>query len=183
MLIAQQKQQENIAEYILYMYQVEDVIRAYDFDVDRLMTEFIEPQLNNASFIGQYKSWYDGLIRQMKLQRIEKAGHLTELKDVLIELTFLHNTLISLTNDTKYKDLFELALPNINEFKERSNLKDKNDVEVIFHALYMKLLLRIQKKEISAATEEAFDSMRILLAYLAKSYHRMKRGDLDFLKN
>lgn len=165
------------------MYQVEDVIRAYDFDVDRLMTEFIEPQLNNASFIGQYKSWYDGLIRQMKLQRIEKAGHLTELKDVLIELTFLHNTLISLTNDTKYKDLFELALPNINEFKERSNLKDKNDVEVIFHALYMKLLLRIQKKEISAATEEAFDSMRILLAYLAKSYHRMKRGDLDFLKN
>ena len=183
MLIAQQKQQENIAEYILYMYQVEDVIRAYDLDLDRLINEFISPQLNNPAFLPQYRSWYEGLIRQMKLQRIERAGHLTELKDVLVELSFLHTTLINQVNDSKYKTLFEVALPNISEFKERSNLKDKNDVEVLFHALYMKLLLRLQKKEISDATEEAFDSMRILLAYLAKSFHRMKSGDLDFLKN
>jgi hypothetical protein len=47
----------------------------------------------------------------------------------------------------------------------------------------MKLLLRLQKKEISAETEEAFDSMRIMLAYLSRGYHKMKSGDLDFLKN
>jgi len=53
----------------------------------------------------------------------------------------------------------------------------------LFGAMYMKLLLRLQKKEISAETEEAFDAMRIQLAYLSQAYHKMKRGDLDFLKN
>ena len=72
---------------------------------------------------------------------------------------------------------------NINDFKQKSNLKDKNDIEIAFHAMYMKLLLRLQKKEISAETEDAFDSMRIMLAYLSRGYHKMKSGDLDFLKN
>ena len=43
--------------------------------------------------------------------------------------------------------------------------------------------MKLQKKEISPNTEDAFDSMRILLAYLSKSYHKMKNGDLDFLNN
>jgi hypothetical protein len=43
--------------------------------------------------------------------------------------------------------------------------------------------MRLKKQEISSATEEAFDSMRILLAYLAKAYHQMKNGSMDFLKN
>jgi hypothetical protein len=79
--------------------------------------------------------------------------------------------------------LFSSALSFINEFKEKSNLKDKNEIEIAFHALYMKLLMRLKKQEISSATEEAFDSMRILLAYLAKAYHQMKNGSMDFLKN
>jgi hypothetical protein len=47
----------------------------------------------------------------------------------------------------------------------------------------MKLLLRLQKKEINSASEEAFDAMRILIAYLSKSYHQMKNGDLNFVNN
>ena len=29
MIIARQKKQENIAEYLLYMWQIEDIIRAF----------------------------------------------------------------------------------------------------------------------------------------------------------
>ena len=66
MLIANQKQQENIAEYILYMYQVEDVVRAYNLDLDRLMAEFVGPQITNPSFTLQYHKWYSSIISQMK---------------------------------------------------------------------------------------------------------------------
>jgi hypothetical protein len=79
--------------------------------------------------------------------------------------------------------VFEVANKYLDEFKERSNLKDKNQIELAFHAMYMKLLLKLHGKEISAETEEAFDAMRVMLAYLSKSYHRMKAGDLDFLNN
>lgn len=183
MLFAQQKQHENIAEYILYMYQIEDVIRSFQFDLDRIMNEYVSKQIPNPSFTEAYRMWYSDLIRQMKSQRIEEKGHLFLIQEVLIEISYLHNTLLNLINDQKYKDLYERALEHIEAFKEKSNLKDKNHIEIVFHALYMKLLLRLQKKEISAETEESFDSMRIMAAYLSRAYHQMKSGELNFVQN
>lgn len=183
MLIAQKKFHENIAEYILYMYQIEDVIRSYQFNLDNIITHFVRPQLPDASFVAQYEQWYADLIREMKVERITEAGHLSRLQEVMVELSFLHNSLLTVMNDEKYKRLFETATPFLTDFMDHSNLKDKNHVEVCFHGLYMKLLLRLQKKEISAATEEAFDAMRILIAYLSRAYHQMKNGEGTYWNN
>lgn len=183
MQIAQQKLQTNVAEYILYMYQIEDVIRAYQLDVEAIIENYVRPQLPDDSFIPQYRAWYTGLVRDMKSSRIEKAGHLTTVQEVMMELSYLHNTLLNITKDSKYIGVFEAAVPYIDEFKDKSDLKDRNYVEIAFHAMYMKLLLKLQKREISAESEEAFDSMRVFLAYLSRAYHKMKSGDLDFLKN
>lgn len=183
MLVAQQKLKENIAEYILYMYQIEDVIRAYKFDLEAIIENYVRPQLPDNSFIGNYTTWYTDLIRNMQSQKKEISGHLHEINEVMVEISYLHSTLLNVMNDEKYKALFETALPNIEDFKQKSNLKDKNHIEIAFHALYMKLLLRLQKKEISAESENAFDTMRILLAYLAKAYRNMKSGNMDFINN
>lgn len=183
MLIAQQKKDQNIAEYIVYMYQIEDIIRAFKLDIDAIMENFVLPQLPDRSFENQYRDWYEGLIKQMKAQKIEEKGHLVELNEIIVELSYLHTTLLNMTKDEKYVGIFDRALPLMEDFKSRSNLKDKNHIEIAFHAMYMKLLMKLQKKEISAETEEAFDSMRMLLAYLGRAYHKMKSGDLDFLQN
>ena len=151
MLVAQQKKRENIAEYILYMYQIEDIIRAFEFDLDAILENFVKPQLPDASFMSQHREWYTDLMRQMKAQNIVAV--------------------------------FEAATPFIDELKSKSDLKDKNHIEIAFHGMYMKLLLKLQKKEISPETEEAFDAMRVMLAYLSRGYHKMKSGDLDFLQN
>ena len=83
MLVAQKKQKENIAEYILYMFQVEDVIRAYKFDLDKLMDTYVKPHIPNSSFLPAYRKWYNDLIQNMLGQRIEKVGHLMELKEII----------------------------------------------------------------------------------------------------
>ena len=106
-----------------------------------------------------------------------------DTQEIMIELSYLHNTLLNMTKDEKYIALFDVAAKNIDELKAKSDLKEKNHVEIAFHGMYMKLLLKLQKKEISSETEEAFDSMRIMLAYLGRGYHKMKAGDLDFLQN
>lgn len=183
MLISEQKKQQNIAEYIIYMYQIEDIIRAFDMDIEKIMEHYVRPQLPDTSFEKQYQEWYEGLIRQMKAQRITEKGHLAELREIIMELSYLHNTLLNMTKDPKYIGVIDRAMPAIDEFKTHSNLKDKNHIEVAFHGMYMKLLLKLQKKEISAETEEAFDQMRMMLAYLGRAYHKMKSGDLDFLQN
>lgn len=183
MLIAQQKKDQNIAEYIVYMYQIEDIIRAFKMDVDAIMDNFVIPQLPDRSFEKQYRNWYEDLVKQMKSQKIEEKGHLYELNEIIMELSYLHTTLVNTTRDEKYIGIYDRAMPQMEDFKSKSNLKDKNHIELAFHAMYMKLLMKLQKKEISAETEEAFDSMRILLAYLGRAYHKMKSGDLDFLQN
>lgn len=77
MLVARQKINENIAEYVLYMFQIEDLIRAYDFDLDAIIDGYVRPQLPDSSFIEQYKEWYRDLIAQMKSQRIQKRDIFT----------------------------------------------------------------------------------------------------------
>ncbi|MBI1835741.1 MAG: DUF4924 family protein [Flavobacteriia bacterium] len=183
MLVAQQKLKENIAEYILYMYQIEDIVRAYNFDLEEIIEHYVKPQLPDDSFLSSYRKWYADIISQMKSQKIEKTGHLFDLKDIMVEISYLHNSILNVVNEEKYKAVYERAVPYIEEFKNKSNLKDKNHVEIIFHALYMKLLLKLKKQEISAETEEAFDTMRVMAAYLSRSYHQMKSGSMDFMNN
>lgn len=183
MLVAHQKQNENIAEYILYMYQMEDIIRAFQFDLESIVQHTVLPITDNAAEIAEYRAWYEGLIREMKAQRIELKGHLADIQDLVIELSYLNSTLLTVYNDEKYKMLNNQAVSTLEEFKVKSNLQDKNTIEILLHAMYMKLLMRLKKQEISSETEEAFDTMRIQLAYLVKSYHQMKNGTLSYLQN
>ena len=137
MLVAQQKLQENIAEYILYMYQIEDVVRAYKFDVEEIIEHYVRPQLPDESFLKQYRQWYQRIINEMKANKLETAGHMPSLNEVMVELSYLHTTLLTSTKDPKYLGIMEAAAPNIAEFKQKSNLKDKNDIEIAFHGMYM----------------------------------------------
>ncbi|OJX35008.1 MAG: hypothetical protein BGO87_09740 [Flavobacteriia bacterium 40-80] len=175
MLVAHQKLKENIAEYIIYMYHIEDIIRAFDFDLEAIIENYVKPQLPDQGFIGQYREWYSRLILQMQDEKIEKSGHLLSLKEYIIELNYLHKMLIEVLKEEKYIELFERTIPTIEEFAEKSNLKNHNHIEVAFHSQYMKLLLKLRKQEISAETEEALDQMRFYLAYLSKKYHQMKQ--------
>ena len=42
MYIAQELRKKNIAEYLLYMWQVEDLLRAYGCSLSRIRREYIE---------------------------------------------------------------------------------------------------------------------------------------------
>jgi len=42
MLVASQKRKENIAEYLLYMWQMEDIVRAFNLDIERIRQNIID---------------------------------------------------------------------------------------------------------------------------------------------
>ena len=42
MIIASQKRRENIAEYLLYMWQIEDLIRANGLDINKIKATIID---------------------------------------------------------------------------------------------------------------------------------------------
>ena len=62
MIIASKKRRENIAEYILYMWQIEDLIRANGLDINKIKTNVIDSfQLDEAQK-KEMEQWYESLI-------------------------------------------------------------------------------------------------------------------------
>ena len=94
MLIAEQKRKENIIEYLLYMYQIEDIVRSMHCDFERIKTTLIPSVLPNPSFQHQYERWYEDICKELKRSGKTQKGHLYELEEVFAELTLLHRTLL-----------------------------------------------------------------------------------------
>jgi len=183
MLIARSKKQENIIEYLIYMFQIEELVRASELDVEKIYHTIIQPQIKDEKLALEYKAWYSSIINELNTYNKQKVGHINDVTEVQVELFYLHNSLLNLMNDEKYRTFYDAALPFIKEFRDKSNAAQLNDVDMAIQALYTKLLLRLKGSEISEASEEAFDAMRKMLAYLAKAYHKMKSGDLNFINN
>ncbi len=183
MLIASSKYEENIAEYILYMWHLEDMIRACKFSIELIRPNLIEPQSKDPQVLQKIEDWYLDFMKKMRQEGIEEKGHLGELNDILIELLYLHNSLLNITKDKTYEKLFLEAQPAIKEFSSKANSSALNPVEVCLNGQYAKLLLKIQKKNISPGTEEAFAHFRKVLAYLALRYKEMKTGVYTAMSN
>ena len=97
MFIAQEKKKNNILEYILYMWQVENIIRACQFDIELIKSNVIAQLGLTDNDKDLVKEWYLDLIQQMKSQNLKQAGHLSFTRDIITELTLLHQTLLRLS--------------------------------------------------------------------------------------
>jgi len=182
MFIAAQKKKENIAEYILYMWQLEDMLRACNFDIELLSAQLIEPLDIDETQKAQVKVWYAGLAKQMKQAKIEQKGHMYELVEITSELFFLHTTVITTLKNKDYEEAYTKAQPLLQELSKKQKTM-QNEVEIALTFLYGIWMLRVKGKEISEDTKQAVPAISKWLAFLSKLYADMKAGKLDFTKN
>lgn len=183
MLIARRTKETNISEHVIYMFQIEDLIRANNFDIETIMHAIIKPQIKDEKLLEEYRAWYEGLIKQMKSEKIETKGHLSDINEILMEMLLLHNTLVNILKVQKYLELFEKALPALKDFQKKSNSSNLNLVEVGFNALYAKLILKLKGQVFTAATDDAFKTISEMLGFLALYYKKMRNGELNFANN
>ena len=186
MQIAQYKRQENIVEYLIYMFQIEDMIRSCKLDIREIEQKIIHPTGSEAIVLVEMRDWYEDLISQMKEDGVTEKGHINSLNDIIEELTDLHLILINELQDKKYVNLFNDALPAINDIKSKSDKLDISEVECCLNGLYGLLLLRLKKSHITDATQEAMQTIAKLMAYLAKMFNDKNSGALELqnsLKN
>ena len=61
MYIAQQKRRENIAEYILYLWQLEDLLRALKFSPEAIYTSLVQNSDYDEQTKQQVFMWYMSL--------------------------------------------------------------------------------------------------------------------------
>lgn len=178
MFIALQKKKENIVEYLLYMFQVEDMLRATKFDMEAIRYTIAAQQSDEQDEQDEVVAWYKQLAQQMEHEGIVEKGHLQDIKNVIIELHYLHTTLLNVLRDTDYEAVYQAAQTYLEELKTKSG-GVTNEIELMLNALYAKLLLRLSGKKIGKETEEAMEDFRKVLAHLAHAYNLMRQGQLN----
>lgn len=178
MYIASQKRKENIAEYLLYMWQVEDIIRANNLDIDKIKDNFISRFDFTDAQRREMTEWYESLIDMMHNEGVEKHGHLQLTKNILIQLVALHQALLADPKFPEYTALFYKTLPYIVELRAKAGENKQGEIETCFTALYGMLILRLQGREITPETSQAITQITQFIATLA---HYFKLDDEDQL--
>ncbi len=178
--IADRLKEKNIAEYLIYMWQVEDLLRANNCDIDlikkNVVAAFKLPEAENTELV----EWYDNLIGMMRAEDVVEKGHLQINKNVIIELSDLHVSLLSTTKYPYYHASYYKALPFIVELRQKNGNKDESEIETCFEAMYGVLLLRLQKKEISADTQKAIAAISSFLSMLANFFEKDRKNELEW---
>lgn len=180
MFIAQELRKKNIAEYLLYMWQVEDTIRAFDCSLSRIRREYISRFDYDDEQQEEEADWFGNLIRMMNQEGCRQQGHLQINKIVMQQLQELHAQLLSSPKFPFYNAEYYKVLPYIVELRQRGASKDENEVETCFNSLYGVMLLRLQKKDITPNTEHAVKEMSTFIGMLSDYYHKDKQEPLEF---
>jgi len=141
---------DNIAEYILYLWQMEDYLRAF-------------PQQANATQeLGE-------LSEMMHREGIINSGHLQLALNALQELEELHATLLD--EDAMYRAAIFRIQPSLNILKSKTDRPTMSDIEACLVLLYQIMMLRLQKREVSPETASVQQQATQILQYLSKCYY------------
>lgn len=180
MFIAKKKRSSNIAEYLIYMWQIEDLIRAHNFDINRINTELVQHYQGTEEQIKEVRQWYLGLAESMLIEGIRVSGHLQFLVTLMDDVNNLHFRLVDSSLHSHYQNLYMESIRNISELRKKMGEKEQiSDMEVCLTALYGLLLMRLKKKPVSSETEEVFGKFSELLAELSRLYKMHEDGDLE----
>lgn len=145
---------DNIAEFILYLWQMEDYLRAF-------------PEQANAT-----PELHD-LNEMMHREGVVNGGHLQLAVNALAELEDLHAQLLD--EDALYRAAVIRLTPQLNLLKAKTDRPTMSDMEACLTLLYQIMLLHLQKKEITPQTADVQQQVTRLLQFLSKTYYANSR--------
>ena len=166
MYVAQKLRSQSISAYLIYMYQVEDLIRAYGLDADRIAKEYLPRFGYDEKQMKEAKEWYESLARMMKEEGKEQTGHIRVVQNTLDLLEDQHQELLADNDEQEYRSAYYKALPHIVALRTQGNNKEKQEMENCIDALYGATLLKMQGKELSLGTQAALKPISELLGII-----------------
>lgn len=177
MIIAQQKRKENIAEYLLYMWQVEDLIRAAECKEERIEALILSRYTATGIDLAPIRQWYLEQAEMMRSEGKQERGHLDINRIVMMQLEDLHRRLLQNPNDYVYQGLHFQVLPAVIQLRTKSAGQEMSDLETCFSAVYGYLTLTLKGEQVSEETKKSIKQISSFLAMLAHKYKLEQEGD------
>ena len=142
---------ENIAEYILYLWQLEDYLRAF-------------PEMADSN------EELSDILRMMHADDVMDGGHIQLAQIALKELEQLSDDILA--QEATYRAAMIRITPALNMLKARTDRPAMSNIEACLVLLYQIMMLRLQKRPISAETAEVQQQATSMLQYLSKTYYK-----------
>ena len=180
MYISQELRKSNIAEYLLYMWQIEDTIRAFDCSLSRIRHEYIDRFDYTEEQKEDVADWFGHLIRMMNEEGCRERGHLQINRVTLQQLVDLHAQLLDSSKFPFYQAEYYKVLPYIVELRNKGAHREENEIETCLNSLYGVMMLRLQKKEITPDTQHAVKEITTLIGMLSDYYKKDREEGLEF---
>lgn len=180
MVIANKLSKTNRAEFILYLWQVEDLLRAYNCDFDRIKSEYLVKFDLNDDLRKETELWYSNLCTMMIEEGVLEKGHLQIHKSILSDLEDMHHRLLASQKFPYYRDMYHRILSYVVELRTKGENNKATEIETCFNTLYGLLILRLQKKEISDDTQQAAKNISSFLGTLSDYYLKDKVDPIEF---
>lgn len=171
MLIAREKRKTNIVEYLLYMFNIEDIIRANHDNMEELEKNVIANFNLPDNQMEELRAWYKSLIDRMEKEDLSQTGHLSSLKELIFQLNDLHLQLLNSLQEERYIELYHWAADYIKELKEKMKCPELTEIEVCLNGLYGYMILKMKSVTISEETLQAMSVFSQMLRYLSQKYH------------
>ena len=183
MLIALQKRKENIAEYILYLWQVEDILRAMQFSPEAIYTTLVD-KVEGAD--EQQKenifNWYMQIVELLRKEGKESKGHLEHTLHLVADLHNLHLQLMKLPAGDHYRITYTRMAAELPRLRTILDNNEISDTELAFRALYAAMLYRI-KGSGERAIEDTLAVISPSIGELAALYGKVERGELNLFED
>ena len=179
MFIAQELRKKSIAEYLLYMWQTEDLIRAYGCSLSRIRHEYIDKFDYTKEQKEELADWYGNFVRMMNQEGKRENGHLQINEIIVQDMMDLHAHLLQSSKFPFYNAEYFKVLPFIVELRNKGDKKN-NEIETCLDALYGIIILRLKKKEITPETTHAVQEITTFIGMLSDYYIKDKTEGLEF---
>lgn len=180
--ISRQLRSQNIAEYILYLWQLEDLFRSLQFSPQAIYSQFVAPRKElSPEQQDALLGWYVDMCNLLEGEGKRQSGHAEHTLHLIADLNDLHLRLKELPVGARYRALLvplDEALPDLRE-SAGSAAEGVSDIELCFRALYGAILYRLKGESGRGAVEDTLAYISPVIAELASIYGRAERGECD----
>ncbi len=171
MIPAETKKKESIVEYIVYMYQTEDLIISYNFNLDDIYEYVIKHISKDEIARKELLLWYASITEQMNAEKIsDSKKRLKSTQSFVAELTRLHHLLLA--DDKVYNQIYSKANDDINHHISLSKNTIASPIQICLNGIYGLLLLRLDGKNISPEQQATLTEFGSVLTYLSNAYKK-----------
>ena len=128
MIVSKHKKDNDIAGYVLYMWQIEDLIRAAGLDMAEIERNIIPRYEQPEDVKKEIREWYENLVTMMKNEKIENSGHLQVITNTVNDMNKIHVQLMHSSKEAAYQQQFMKAVPLIKELEPKMQQQPRHDV-------------------------------------------------------